>query len=100
MQCFAFPALGVLGNLGRNTLRGPGLEEFDFSLFKNWPLWQEKMRLQYRAEFFNLFNHVNLQAQKVKVFDNKGNPNLSAGVLPSPTLTTEREIQFGLKLTW
>jgi Carboxypeptidase regulatory-like domain len=100
MQCFAFPALGVLGNLGRNTLRGPGLEEFDFSLFKNWPLWQEKMRLQFRAEFFNLFNHVNLQAPKVKVFDNKGNPDLSAGVLPSPTLTTEREIQFGLKLTW
>ncbi len=99
-KCFSFPAPGVLGNLGRNTLRGPGLQEFDFSLFKNWPFWRERMRLQFRAEFFNLFNRPNFQAPKVKVFDGSGTPISTAGVLPSPTLTTEREIQFGLKLTW
>src|SRR5712692_1959709 len=100
LQCFAFPALGVLGNLGRNTLRGPGLQDFDFSVFKNWPLWREGMRLQFRTEFFNLFNHANYQAPKVKVFDGNGNPILTARVLPSPTQTSEREIQFGLKFTW
>src|SRR5712692_8285512 len=99
-KCFSFPLLGELGNLGRNTLRGPGLQEFDFSLFKNWPFWRERMRLQFRAEFFNLFNKPNFQALKVKVFSNKGKPDLTALVLPSPTQTTEREIQFGLKLTW
>ncbi len=99
-ECFSFPILGELGNLGRNTLRGPGLQEFDFSLFKNWPLWREGMRLQFRTEFFNLFNHANYQAPKVKVFDDDGNVISTASRLKSPTLTPEREIQFGLKLTW
>jgi hypothetical protein len=99
-QCFSFPALGTLGNLGRNTLRGPGLQEFDLSLFKNWILWRERMRLQFRAEFFNLFNHANFQAPKVKVFDGDGNVIPTASQLTSPTLTPERQIQFGLKLTW
>src|SRR5437588_10647235 len=40
-QCFSFPAAGELGNLGRNTLRGPGLMEFDPSLFKNWSLSEQ-----------------------------------------------------------
>ena len=99
-NCFSFPAPDELGNLGRNTLRAPGLEEYDFSLFKNWPLRQERMRLQFRAEFFNLFNHANFQEPKVKIFDGKGSVNPSANQLTTPTLTTEREIQFGLKLTW
>ena len=35
LNCFSYPALGQLGNLGRNTLRSPDLQEFDFSVFKN-----------------------------------------------------------------
>ncbi len=99
-ECFSFPVLGELGDLGRNTLRGPGLQEFDFSVFKNWPLWRERMRLQFRTEFFNLFNHANYQAPKVKVFDGSGTVIPTASKLTSPTQTTEREIQFGLKLSW
>lgn len=98
-KCFSFPALGTLGNLGRNTLRGPGLQEFDFSLFKNFTL-SERFRLQFRSEFFNLLNHANFQAPKVKVFDGGGVPIVTASQLTSPTQTTEREIQFGLKLSW
>ena len=44
LQCFSFPALGTLGNLGRNTMRGPGLEDFDFSLFKNHNLLRDKLK--------------------------------------------------------
>ncbi len=99
-NCFSFPTPFELGNLGRNTLRAPGLEEYDFSLFKNWSLRREKMRLQFRAEFFNLFNHANFQEPKVKIFDGKGKVNPTANQLTTPTLTTEREIQFGLKLSW
>jgi hypothetical protein len=99
-QCFTFPALGQLGNLGRNTLRAPGLEDFDFSIFKNWGLWSEKLRLQFRTEIFNLLNHPNFQEPKVKLFDNKGSVLTNAGILGAPTLTSERQIQFGLKLTW
>jgi hypothetical protein len=99
-QCFSWPALGQLGNLGRNTLRGPGLQEDDFSLFKNWFLFGERVRLQFRAEAFNLFNKANFQAPKVKIFDGAGALIPNASQLTSPTQTSEREIQFGLKLNW
>ncbi|HYL34273.1 MAG TPA: TonB-dependent receptor [Bryobacteraceae bacterium] len=99
-QCFSFPAPGSLGNLGRNTLRGPGLQELDYSLFKNWLLWHERMKLQFRAEAFNLLNKANYQAPKTKIFDGSGNIVANAAQLTSPTQTSEREIQFGLKLNW
>jgi hypothetical protein len=89
-----------LGNLGRNTLRAPGLEDFDLSLFKNWPLFAEKAKLEFRAELFNVFNHANFQANSVKLFNNSGGVLATAGILRAPTLTSEREIQFGLKLNW
>lgn len=52
------------GNLGRSTFRGPGYKNVDASLFKNFRIrWYtpEAAKLQFRAEFFNLFNRVNLQ---------------------------------------
>jgi Carboxypeptidase regulatory-like domain len=99
-ECFSWPALGTLGNLGRNTLRGPGLQEYDFSLFKNWTLWREKARLQFRAEAFNLLNKANFQAPKTKIFDGSGNVIPTATRLTSPTQSSERQIQFGLKLSF
>jgi hypothetical protein len=48
-----------LGNVGRNVLRGPHQVNFDFSVIKRFPI-RESKNLELRAEFFNLFNHVNL----------------------------------------
>ena len=96
-QCFAYPALGTFGNLGRNTLRGPGLQDFDFSLLKTQS-FGERLKLQFRAEAFNLLNHANFEVQLIPLFNNKGQLNSTAGVLNSPTVTTSRQIQFGLKL--
>ena len=53
------PAIGTLGNAGRNTLLGPGWFNTDASFFKNFAL-TEKLKGQFRAEAFNFFNHVNL----------------------------------------
>jgi hypothetical protein len=50
---------GEFGNEGRNVVRGPGIEDVDLSLVRNFRV-TEKMRLQFRAEMFNLFNHANL----------------------------------------
>ena len=47
-----------LGNVGRNALRGPGQSCVDFSLLKRWPI-RERLSLEFRADFFNLFNHPN-----------------------------------------
>lgn len=97
-QCFAFPAPGVLGNLGRNTLRMPMFRDFDFSVFKNQNVWGEKLRVQFRAEAFNIFNNVNLQPQLRTIFDASGNLVSTIGTALGPTVNTSRQIQFGLKL--
>jgi Carboxypeptidase regulatory-like domain len=99
-ECFSFPALGTLGNLGRNTLRGPGLQDVDASLFKNWPLRHDRTRLQFRIEAFNLFNKANFQAPKVKIFDGSGAVIPTATQLTAPTQTSERQVQLALKLSW
>src|SRR6185295_8897301 len=57
-SCFAFPAAGVLGNLGRNLFRMPVFRNLDFSVFKNQNLWDEKLKMQFRAEMFNILNNT------------------------------------------
>jgi Carboxypeptidase regulatory-like domain/TonB dependent receptor len=51
---------GVFGDSGRNVIRGPGFQNWDLSFFKNFPI-REEMRFEFRAEFFNIWNHVNPQ---------------------------------------
>lgn len=55
-SAFQIPALGTYGNAGRNTLRGPGLVNLDFALFKNFPYGDNPELVQFRAEIFNLTN--------------------------------------------
>lgn len=52
------PALGTFGNMGRNTFPDSGFRNVDLSLAKNWH-FGERLRAQFRAEFFNIFNHPN-----------------------------------------
>jgi hypothetical protein len=110
LDCFALApqvAGGVLvGNAGRNRFYGPGLKTVDFSVFKNIQVI-ERLKLQFRAEFFNILNHPNLaapnflnDANNSVAFDVSNKPvPFSAGVLAS-TSTSSRQIQFGLKLIW
>ena len=103
-QCLAFPnPVNLRGNLGRNTLIGPGLSNLDFSVFKNHTVRRisESFRVQFRAEFFNVFNRANFASPNDNriVFDQNGNSTSSAGLITS-TQTPAREIQFALKLIW
>ena len=89
---FVVPERYHYGNLGRNTLRGPSFTNWDFGVLKNFDV-REGVRLQFRSEFFNAFNNTNF-----------GNPN---GNITNPnfgkvlgTVTIQRQIQFGLKLTY
>ena len=52
------PPLGQFGNMGRNLFPDSGFKNFDFSLAKNWH-FGERLRAQFRAEFFNILNHPN-----------------------------------------
>ena len=51
-------AVGTYGNEHRNQVQGPGLQNWDISLYKNFPV-NERMRFEFRTEFFNMWNHVN-----------------------------------------
>ncbi|MGH9786927.1 MAG: carboxypeptidase regulatory-like domain-containing protein, partial [Terriglobia bacterium] len=94
-NAFVLPTPGTFGNLGRGVLTGPGLATVDMSLFKTTSL-SERTALQFRAEFFNLFNRSNFGAPNAIVFSG-GAVSSSAGLITSTT-TTSRQIQFGLKL--
>jgi hypothetical protein len=88
-SAFTNPPLGSRGNVGRNTIRGPGFADTDLMFAKVIPI-REQVRLQFRTEFFNLFNRVNLS-----------NPLSDVN---APTFgkiygaSDPRILQFGLKL--
>jgi len=88
------PNQGRLGTLGRNTLRGPGLHNFDVAVIKDTTLGnragQEPVTLEFRSEFFNAFNLVNF-GLPVNILRGSG-----FGVI-NKTAGTSRQIQFSLK---
>ncbi|MDA2935384.1 hypothetical protein MYX82_13760, partial [Acidobacteria bacterium AH-259-D05] len=81
---------GTSGNLGKNTFTGPAYWTVDLSLFKNFKLpISEELRLQIRAEFFNLFNRVNLFLPQVDLDSSLFGQSVAA--------FDPRQIQFALK---
>ncbi len=88
---------GFYGNVGRNTLIGPGLATWDFSVLKDMRI-REQLNLQFRAEIFNLLNRANFNQPNAVVFTPSG-VSPTAGVITS-TSTTSRQVQFGVKLLW
>jgi len=88
---------GFYGNVGRNTLIGPGLATWDFSVLKEMRI-RERLSLQFRSEIFNLLNRANFNQPNAIVFTPSG-VSPTAGVITS-TSTTSRQVQFGLKLLW
>ena len=94
---FTDPQQGSFGDVGLNTLRGPGVENWDTSLLKSFPI-SEQRRFEFRAEFYNLLNHANF------LFAAPGPQNgNNATVLGSTTFgyvtaaRAPRQIQLGLK---
>jgi hypothetical protein len=90
---FAIPANGTFGNCAPRSFHGPGLENVDLSLFKQF-LLTERFRLELRGEFFNSFNHPNF---------NNPNASIAPAAIGSfgkvfSTVTDPREIQLAMKL--
>lgn len=118
--CFSYPAESAnynpfLGNSGRNSIMGPGLQDFDISFVKNNPVKSlgETFNIQFRAEIFNILNRVNyanpLKAA-TQLFSSAPAPTTanptpsltgsaisSAGALTA-TATSSRQTQFALKI--
>jgi Carboxypeptidase regulatory-like domain len=92
------PNSGRFGTLGRNSFRGPAYYDFDYALIKTTPIGRrqsglERADLQFRGEFFNLFNVVNM-GLPANTIEGSG-----FGVI-SKTAGTSRQIQFSLKLIY
>lgn len=89
---FATPAAFTFGDVGRNTVYGPGLQTLDLALQREFNV-TEKIKFQFRAEFFNALNRVNL-----------GTPNRFVNTPQFGTITEAatpgREIQFGARLSF
>jgi hypothetical protein len=95
--------LNLFGDNGRTSEVGPGLINFDFSLFKNnsFEKISKTFSTQLRAEFFNVMNHPNFlpPLNNRTIFNQDGSPVSGAGAITT-TAGTSRQIQFGLKVLW
>ena len=88
--CDAVTAAGTQGTAGRNTVRGPGTQQVNFSVSKRFPI--NRARVEFRAEIFNLLNHNNF-----------GTPDSNISNATVGTITTAddgRNAQFGLRFAW
>ncbi len=88
---FAANSIGQFGNLGRNTLIGPGFSNTDLGLMKNFAV-TERVRLQFRGELFNAFNQVN--------FNNPVNVLTAGNFGRLSSAQAARVVQFALKLSF
>lgn len=94
---YALPATYTYGDLGRNTVMGPGMGNWDIGLLKNFPLHSDTKSLQFRTEFFNAFNHMNPAAANASFCEPIATCNPNFGRVTG-TQTSSRQIQFALKL--
>ena len=90
---FAQPAVGTFGTCAPRGFHGPGLENVDLSLFKNF-VFSERGRVEFRSEFFNAFNHANFNNPQSSIAPSQ----IGSFGRSFSTVTDPREIQFALKL--
>jgi hypothetical protein len=94
------PASGTFGNVGRNTLRGDGLRNFDLGLYRAFKI-TERQGLQFRAEIFNLTNHPNFYFPGATVLSDPTTGNSSFGTITRAAFQAQtgaqRQIQLALK---
>jgi hypothetical protein len=96
---YSAPAPGTWGNTPRNSVRGPGRQNWNISLFKNFLFNEDRgTNLQFRAEFFNIWNHPQWQADTLNggISNNLGASNFGA----ITNAYDPREIQLALKFTF
>jgi Carboxypeptidase regulatory-like domain/TonB dependent receptor len=88
---------GTFGDAGRNIIRGPGLQNWDLSFIKQFPV-REQMHFEFRAELFNIWNHPNKTFTDVTTTDENFSTELGAAQFGFPTASLPpRLVQFALK---
>ncbi len=99
-DAFAPPKVGTFGNAPKDVIRGPGLNNWDMSMFKNFKLVGEKVKLQLRGEFYNAFNHTQFTAWNTSAsFDGAGKQS-NALFGQATAAAPARRIQIALRLNY
>jgi hypothetical protein len=93
---FAVPAQGTWGNAARFILRGPGVNNFDLSALKEFPL-HEQMKLQFRAEAYNAFNHAQFSAMDTGARFDANGKQTNTGLSSFTAARAPRIMQFALR---
>jgi hypothetical protein len=91
-----FTAVSSFGDLGRNLITGPAFNNTDLSIMKN-TVFAEKIRVQFRAEFFDSLNHANF-GQPGNVVGSPNFGRITNTRFPTGELGSSRQVQFGIKL--
>ena len=93
-----FTPVTHFGGLGRNVVIGPGFNNTDFSVIKNTKI-SERVRIQFRAEFFDLFNHANF-GQPGNVVGTPAFGQITNTRFPTGESGSSRQVQFGIKVVF
>lgn len=96
LAAFTAPPVGRIGNLGRNVLHGPGAINFDFSLFKSFPI-TERHRVEFRAEAFNIFNTPQFSNPGGNITAPSSFGKSLSTITTSSGFATNRQMQFALR---
>jgi len=98
-SCFISQATGTFGNAGRNIVFADGTNVWDMSVMKNTTV-SERVTIQFRAEFYNAFNHTNFARPTNNGAPTASSPNPAFAVITANRTMSgrSREIQFGLKV--
>lgn len=104
----ATPPTGRVGSSGRNAFYGPAIVNYDLSAAKNFRLWSEASSLQFRADFFNIFNHTNFanpdhnEADKTfgQIYQTVGTATATSVGTTAGAFGGPRQIQLALRLTF
>jgi hypothetical protein len=91
--CFTVPAVGYFGNSGSTVISGPGVNNWDLGIQKSFPLRGDAVRLQFRAEMFNAWNHAQFQQPN-------GDAGAGANFGRISATRPPRLIQLAVKVLW
>jgi hypothetical protein len=98
-NAFIQPATGYFGNVKRDSLVGPGLSQFDFSVVKDTAI-EQGVHIQFRTGFYNLLNQVSFRTPNEITYASATSTASPTGGLITATSTSARQIQFGLKISF
>jgi hypothetical protein len=100
VDAFAAPATGAIGNATKDVVRSGGINNWDLSLFKNFGLFSERWKMQFRGEFYNAFNHTQFSTFDTATrFDGQGRQT-NTRLSEYTAARQPRRVQLALRLTF